>query len=214
MSRVPQQKNLISLTEDKTRLFMAAFSLLSPALHHAGHRTTNTQLRACILDAALLTAVFVNTLGLYAISFNWDCDFFIRACVIQFCGSHSSLYKIGTWALAAVAQWIQCWPVDPSVAGSMPSLEHKPGLWARAPVGLSFSWCFSPFLSPSFPLSKNTYIHTYIHILKNKIGMWEAVLFTSQPLTPEEKLIQPRVTNYMHLGTRQVVETQEIPSQI
>ena len=43
---------------------------------------------------------------------------------------------------------------------------HRPGLWARSQleawerqtIDVSF-----PFVLPPFPLSKNTYIHTYIH---------------------------------------------------
>ena len=38
-------------------------------------------------------------------------------------------------------------------------LGHMPGLQARSPMGgaweATMHWCFSPFLSPSFPLSKN-----------------------------------------------------------
>ena len=37
--------------------------------------------------------------------------------------------------LAVVAQWIECWPVNQRVAGSVPSLGHMPVLWARSPVG-------------------------------------------------------------------------------
>ena len=32
-----------------------------------------------------------------------------------------SLIKKNEFALAGVAQWIECWPVDPGVAGSIPS---------------------------------------------------------------------------------------------
>ena len=38
-------------------------------------------------------------------------------------------------ALAGVAQWIECWPANQSVAGSIPSLGHMSGLQARSPVG-------------------------------------------------------------------------------
>lgn len=47
-----------------------------------------------------------------------------------------------------------------------------------------------------------------------KIKMWKAVLLSDQPLTPKDDWTQPRVINSMHLGTRQVVETQEIPNQV
>ena len=38
-------------------------------------------------------------------------------------------------SLAAVAQWIECQPVNQGVAGSIPSLGHLAGLQARSPVG-------------------------------------------------------------------------------
>ena len=38
-------------------------------------------------------------------------------------------------ALAGVAQWIECWPVNQRVTGSIPSLGHMPELQARSPVG-------------------------------------------------------------------------------
>ena len=63
------------------------------------------------------------------------------------------------FALAGVAQWIECQPVNQKVTGSIPSLGHMPGLQARSPVGgaqeVTMNWCFFPFLSASPPLSKN-----------------------------------------------------------
>ena len=47
------------------------------------------------------------------------------------------LKKVQSPALAGVAQWIECWPVKQRVASLIPSLGHKPGLWARSPLGLS-----------------------------------------------------------------------------
>ena len=38
-------------------------------------------------------------------------------------------------ALSGVAQWIERWPAGQRVTGSIPSLWHTPGLWARSPVG-------------------------------------------------------------------------------
>ena len=38
-------------------------------------------------------------------------------------------------ALTGVAQWIECQPENQRVAGSIPSLGHMPGLWARSTVG-------------------------------------------------------------------------------
>ena len=42
-------------------------------------------------------------------------------------------YK-NTSALAGVAQWIECWPANQNVAGSIPNLGHMPGLQTRSPV--------------------------------------------------------------------------------
>ena len=36
-------------------------------------------------------------------------------------------------ALAGVAQWIECQPVNQRVAALTPNLGHMPGLWARSP---------------------------------------------------------------------------------
>ena len=38
-------------------------------------------------------------------------------------------------ALAGVAQWIECWPVNPRVASSIPSLGHMPRSQARSIEG-------------------------------------------------------------------------------
>ena len=40
-----------------------------------------------------------------------------------------------TLALAGVAQWIECQPVNQRVTGSIPNLGHMPGLQARSTVG-------------------------------------------------------------------------------
>ena len=40
-----------------------------------------------------------------------------------------------TLALTGVAQWIECWPVNQMVTGSIPSQGHMPGLQVRSPVG-------------------------------------------------------------------------------
>ena len=65
-------------------------------------------------------------------------------------------------ALAGVAQWIKCQPVDQKVADLIPGpstcLGCGPGPWLgaceRQPIDVSPTHqCFSPSLSPSFPLS-------------------------------------------------------------
>ena len=64
--------------------------------------------------------------------------------------------KNKTSALAGVAQWLSAglW-----TKGSLVDSQsgHTPGLRARSPVGnvqeATTHWCFSPFLSPSFPCS-------------------------------------------------------------
>ena len=38
-------------------------------------------------------------------------------------------------ALAGVAHWTECQPVNQRVAGSVPMSGYMPGLWARSPVG-------------------------------------------------------------------------------
>ena len=43
-------------------------------------------------------------------------------------------YENGKRALAGVAQWIECRPVNQKVASSIPSIEHMPGFRARSPV--------------------------------------------------------------------------------
>ena len=45
------------------------------------------------------------------------------------------ILNINGLALAIVAQWIECWPVNQRVASSILSLGRMPGLWARSPVG-------------------------------------------------------------------------------
>ena len=58
-------------------------------------------------------------------------------------------------ALASVALWIECWPVNQKVTGSIPSLGYVPGLQARSPVherqphtDVSLSLFLPPFPSP------------------------------------------------------------------
>ena len=51
---------------------------------------------------------------------------------------HNAHWHIkGSEALAGVAQWTECRPVNERVANSIPSLGRMPGLWARSPVGAS-----------------------------------------------------------------------------
>ena len=45
------------------------------------------------------------------------------------------ILNINGLALAIVAQWIECWPVNQRVASSILSLGRMPGLRARSPVG-------------------------------------------------------------------------------
>ena len=54
---------------------------------------------------------------------------------VVFIQSQLPTLKIFIVALAGVAQWIECWPVNQRVAGLIPSLGKMPGLWARSPVG-------------------------------------------------------------------------------
>ena len=53
---------------------------------------------------------------------------------------------------------VECWPVNQKVAGSIPSLEHMPGLHARSPVGVCERQpCINvslPLFLPHFPLWK------------------------------------------------------------
>ena len=62
-------------------------------------------------------------------------------------------------ALAAVAQWIECWPANQRVEGSIPSWGTCLGFRLGPPVGgmgeAATHRYFSPSLSPSLPLSKN-----------------------------------------------------------
>ena len=63
------------------------------------------------------------------------------------------LFKIN-WALAGVAQWIERWPANQRVAGSIPSqgtcLGFCPGLLVGGTREATIHWCFSL----SSPLSK------------------------------------------------------------
>ena len=53
-------------------------------------------------------------------------------------------------------------PTNQRVVGSLPSVGHMPGSQAGSPVGgvweATAHWCFSPFLPPSLPFSKNKWI--------------------------------------------------------
>ena len=69
-------------------------------------------------------------------------------------------HKTKESALAGVAQWIECQPVNQQVAGSIPSrgtcLGCRPGPWLeeceRQPIHVALAHCwFSPSLSPSLP---------------------------------------------------------------
>ena len=74
------------------------------------------------------------------------------------------ILDIENLALASVAQWIECRPVNGQVTGSMPSQGGRSGCRPRPPLGVGerqpvavslTHWCFS-LLSPSpSPLSKN-----------------------------------------------------------
>ena len=52
-------------------------------------------------------------------------------------------------ALGSVAQWIEHWPVNQSVAGLIPGLGHMPGLWAGSLVGVCER---QPYIDVSLPL--------------------------------------------------------------
>ena len=58
--------------------------------------------------------------------------------------------KLLTVALAGVAQWIECQPVNQTFAGSIPSQGTFQGLRARSPVGGSRGTHTLMFLSLSF----------------------------------------------------------------
>ena len=68
-----------------------------------------------------------------------------------------SLWKL-PWALAGAAQWIEHWPVNQRVSGSIPSQGTCLGCGPGYPVwGLQEAtkhWCFSP-LSFSLPSSRS-----------------------------------------------------------
>ena len=65
--------------------------------------------------------------------------------------------KILFIALVGVAQWIECWPANQRATGSIPSLGHMPGFWARSPVrGTEEATTIDvslPLFLPPFPLS-------------------------------------------------------------
>ena len=44
-------------------------------------------------------------------------------------------FKKPIYAVAGVAQWIECPPANQQETSSSPSLGHMLGLWARSPVG-------------------------------------------------------------------------------
>ena len=70
--------------------------------------------------------------------------------LINRCGEHT---------LAGVAQWIERWPANQCVAGSIPSqgtrLACRPGPWTGVHGRQPHIDVFSLSLSPSLPLSKN-----------------------------------------------------------
>ena len=43
--------------------------------------------------------------------------------------------KIRDLALAGVTQWIECWAREPKGCQFESQSWHRPGLWARSPVG-------------------------------------------------------------------------------
>ena len=65
-------------------------------------------------------------------------------------------YSIMILALTGVAQWIECWPENRKIAGSIPSqgtclpADNIPS-WGCA---RDTDRCFSPFVFPSLPLSR------------------------------------------------------------
>ena len=67
-------------------------------------------------------------------------------------------------ALAGVAQWIECWPMNPRLVSLIPSQDMylgcgpgpQLGVCKRQPANVSLTHtCFSPSLSPSLPISLN-----------------------------------------------------------
>ena len=60
------------------------------------------------------------------------------------------LFKQIFTALSGIAQWIERRPPRQGVAGSIPSLGHMPGLWARSPVGGGCER--QPYINVSLPL--------------------------------------------------------------
>ena len=62
-------------------------------------------------------------------------------------------------APASLTQWIECWPANQRVTGSIPSQGTCLGCRPRSPVEGTWEatthWCFSPSLSPSLSLSIN-----------------------------------------------------------
>ena len=85
-------------------------------------------------------------------------------------------------ALAGVAQWIECWPVNQKVSGSIPSLSTclgcgpGPQLEAceRQQIVSVSHRCSSPSLSPSLPLS----LKIKIKSLKNFLNETKKVIYT------------------------------------
>ena len=50
-------------------------------------------------------------------------------------GRKKRMNKNGQTTMAGGAQWIEHWSVNQTVAGSIPTLGHIPGLLARFPLG-------------------------------------------------------------------------------
>ena len=79
---------------------------------------------------------------------------------------YNNCLKIYNNALAGVARWVPA--CEPKGRWFNSQSGHMPGLWTRSQVGdvweATTHWCFSPFLSPSFPLSLKKLIYIYIYI--------------------------------------------------
>ena len=69
-------------------------------------------------------------------------------------------FKTIYYALAGVAQWIECQPANQRATSSIPCLRHMAGLRARSPVGgaqaatTHLVFPFLPLFLPLFPFLK------------------------------------------------------------